>query len=70
MDTAPTTFPRGKVGMKVNKMNICVSLFTGVYKCSVGEWTSSLYGWNWFTKVETAGNDLSIIDDTFRRKYM
>ena len=41
-----------------------ISLFTGVWKCSASEWTSSFQ-----TNKETARNDLPITGDTFRRKY-
>jgi len=30
MDVAPATLPRGKAGMKMNEINIYVTLFTGV----------------------------------------
>jgi len=29
MDVAHANLPRGKAGIKMNEMNICISLFTG-----------------------------------------
>jgi len=40
---ASATLPKGNAGMKINETNDSnVSLFTGVWKCSACEWTSSL----------------------------